>query len=345
MKVISIGSDRTLFKVGSPARMRAEAYAKRLGELHVVVFTLSLQGFKELHAGGLHLYPTNSRSKFFYIFDAARIARTLPGDILTVQDPFEAGLVGLMGRRGRPLHVQLHTDPLSPYFKKSLLNRVRLFIMQVVLARAARLRVVSEKIKNSLAVKGYTIPVEVLPIFVDVARFTALQKNTHPRFTKVLLWIGRFEEEKDPALALRAFAEAKKEHQGIGLILLGAGSLLPALKTLAKELGVEANVEFPGWQEPAPYLVQTDLLLVTSKYEGYGRQIIEALASGVPVLSTDVGVAREAGAIVTTEKGFTEALVEWFQNGPKTAELKNYPYKNFEEYVEQYCADLETLQG
>jgi len=85
-----------------------------------------------------------------------------------------------------------------------------------------------------------------------------------------------------------------------------------------------------------------DLLLVTSQYEGYGRQIIEALAARVPVLSTDVGVAREAGAIVATEQNFADSLKQWLTNGPRDASLKNYPYKNFEEYVEKYCADIEA---
>jgi glycosyltransferase involved in cell wall biosynthesis len=68
--------------------------------------------------------------------------------------------------------------------------------------------------------------------------------------------------------------------------------------------------------------------------------IVEALAAGKPVLSTDVGIAREAGAIVATEKDFATVLAEWFKNGPRTGELKNYPYKTFEAYVRAYSDDI-----
>ncbi|MDZ4226354.1 MAG: glycosyltransferase, partial [Patescibacteria group bacterium] len=123
---------------------------------------------------------------------------------------------------------------------------------------------------------------------------------------------------------------------------LGNGSLEKQLRAEISRRNLDAYVELPGWQESLSYMKVTDLLLATSYYEGYGRQIIEALAAGVPVLSTDVGVAREAGAIVTTEKDFVDALNKWFTNGPRTAELTNYPYQSFEEYVEKYCADIEA---
>ncbi|HEY4519786.1 MAG TPA: hypothetical protein VJH33_01980, partial [Candidatus Paceibacterota bacterium] len=68
-------------------------------------------------------------------------------------------------------------------------------------------------------------------------------------------------------------------------------------------------------------------------------------ASGVPVLATDVGVAREAGAIVVSPHDFPRALVAWIEKGPRRGELRSYPYKNFDEYLRlfkqdiEYCAD------
>ena len=85
-----------------------------------------------------------------------------------------------------------------------------------------------------------------------------------------------------------------------------------------------------------------DLVLAPSLYEGYGMVVVEALASGTPVISTDVGVAREAGAIIAEEDDFAKAITTWHESGPKEGKLQNYPYKNFEEYVEAYCADVEA---
>ena len=68
--------------------------------------------------------------------------------------------------------------------------------------------------------------------------------------------------------------------------------------------------------------------------------IVEALAAGKPVLSTDVGIARDAGAIVAPTEGFADALAKWFTNGPRTGTLRSYPYQDLTAYVKAYCGDI-----
>ena len=347
MKVLAIGSDRTVAEGGSHAQERMRRYADALGELHIIVFSLHRHGLAPAHIGNLHIYPTNSFSRTLYLYDAARLARTLPRpDVVTAQDPFESGWAAarIARRFGVPLHLQLHTDPFAPAFKhRSLLNRVRILLMPAVLKRARGIRVVSKRLKESLAKLHLIAPISVLPIFVEVERFAQLQRQPHTRFHTALLWVGRFEREKNPALALYALAAARKKGFNVGLTFLGEGTLKKELYTLAQRLGVGEYVEFPGWQDPLSYMKVADLLLVTSEYEGYGRQIVEALAAKVPVLSTDVGIAREAGAILTTQKDFGQALAEWLINGPRTAMLEHYPYKDLGEYVDAYVEDLKMV--
>jgi glycosyltransferase involved in cell wall biosynthesis len=268
----------------------------------------------------------------------------LPG-VVTVQDPFEAGLAAWYIARalGAPLHVQVHTDFLSPgYARHSLINRVRVSLARFVLSRAARVRVVSERIKKALEESGMQVPIAVLPIYVDVER---LQKAGHPALTarfaafdKCILIVSRLEPEKNLALGISAFAlSAPKD---ACLIIVGGGSERSRLEAEAREWNIADRVFFEGEQPAASYYALADLLLVTSFYEGYGLVIIEALAAGKPVLSTDVGVAREAGAIVVSPKEFTAALKSWFDIGSRVGRLNAYPYKNFDEYVRSYCADI-----
>ncbi len=183
VNVISIGSDRTLFDPASAARARIVAYAERLGELRVVIFSLKKHGLHEVHTGHLHLYPTNSRSKLLYIVDAARAARRMPGDVITVQDPFEAGLAGLLARKGRPLHVQLHTDIFAAQFAGGL-NNLRLMIARFVLPRAARIRVVSARLAETLRKRYPRVPVSVLPIYVDIKHMRDVARSAHPRWCR-----------------------------------------------------------------------------------------------------------------------------------------------------------------
>lgn len=352
VRVLQVGADRSkrgIMVPGSAAYARQRAYAEKFGQLDIINFSVQHDGFEERHDGPLHIHPTNSVNKFLYGLNALFISTRLPWpDVISAQDPFEAGLTALVISRfvGKPLHVQVHTDFLSPeYAKHSLMNRLRVHMARLSLRRAARVRVVSQRIKDSIqAAYDLHVPITVLPIFVDVERVRAASPDAalvhrFERFSHRLLFVGRLEPEKHPCLALRAFAKAPSD---ACLIVVGTGSENAYLTQLAKELGVSDRVFFEGEKESAPYYALADLVLVTSRYEGYGLVIIEALSRGVPVISTDVGIAREAGAIVAPEDRYADALGEWFAGGPREATLSGYPYANFDGYVAAYCADIEA---
>lgn len=351
IRVLQIGADRSrrgILVPGSPAYARQKAYAEIFGHLDTVAFSLESDGFHEIRDGSLRILPTNSVTKYLHILSALRVAHALERpDVVSAQDPFEAGIAAfLVSRCFRvPLHIQVHTDFLSSgYSRMSLLNKARVFIAGFVLRRAARVRVVSERIKDSIQhAYALPVPITVLPIYADVQKVRDAVPPAHlvektRVFSEKVLFVGRLEPEKHPCLALRAFAEAAPD--SACLIIVGAGSESSYLEQLARELGVADRVFFEGQQESAPYYALADLLLVTSRYEGYGLVIIEALAAGTPVLSTDVGVAREAGAIVVNEKEYTAALTRWFKQGSRTASLASYPYDTLSSYVQSYCDDV-----
>jgi glycosyltransferase involved in cell wall biosynthesis len=116
--------------------------------------------------------------------------------------------------------------------------------------------------------------------------------------------IGRLEPQKDTALGLRAMAALRRIRPAARLELVGEGPDRAVLQMLAAELGVP--VRFAGRvQDVTSVLDGAAALLVTSRYEGGPAVAIEALARGVPVVSTDcsallrdVLTAPEAGTIV-----------------------------------------------
>jgi glycosyltransferase involved in cell wall biosynthesis len=351
VRVLQLGSDRSkrgvLFR-GTPAYGRQAAYAKAFGHLDIIGLSLKRDGAEEIEDGALRIFPTNSSGKWSYLFGALRISRTLlRPHVVSVQDPFEVGLIGwLVASRLRvPLHVQVHTDFLSPeYASHSVMNRARALIAGFVLRRAAGVRVVSESIRASIE-KQYHLhaPVSVLPIFADVARLRGIvaESDLEARFAqydKRLLVVSRLEPEKNVVLALDSFA--KSAPQNSCLIVVGDGGERQILEERAKGLGIVDRVHFEGTQNASRYYSIADLVLVPSRYEGYGLVIVEALAAGKPVIATDVGVAREAGAIVTSQEKFADSLKEWFESGPRTGELKGYPYATFDDYVRAYRDDI-----
>lgn len=342
MRVLMISTDRLLCAEGSAVRERVAQYAREAGAIDAIVFTRADTGLEESSEGALRIVPTHSATRWLYIYNAYRIVRRLPKpDVVTAQDPFEAGFAGwLIARHFRvPLHIQVHTDIFNPHFyRHSLLNRIRVALAAFLLRRAVRIRVVSERIAQSMPTG---VPATVLPIYVDFTRFAALPRTKHPRFKVALLYVGRLEQEKRVDLAVRTLARARNAGHDAGLTIVGDGRESKNARALARSLGVEQFVEFVGRRDDiGPYLSQADAVLVPSVYEGYGLVIVEALAAGIPVIATDVGVAREAGAIVSSPDEFTQTLIRWIQSGPRTASLQGYPYTSREAYVRAYVDDL-----
>ncbi|MDB5238031.1 MAG: hypothetical protein JWM46_301 [Candidatus Kaiserbacteria bacterium] len=349
MKVLQIGADRSkrgILVPGSAAYLRQKAYAVELGTLEIIGFSLRSDGFFMREDRCLRTLPTNSRSKLFFGLDAIRIARRLPRtEVISVQDPFETGLVAWwIARMWKvPLHVQIHTDFLSPeYAQHSITNRIRVFLAGFILRRASRIRVVSERIKASL-VRTYTgLPeITVLPIFAEFKAAETPDPKLVTRFEpfeKVVLVVARLEPEKDVELAIKVFAAASPENSC--LVIVGDGSQREYLEKLARTCAARDRIFFEGQQEASLYYPLADVVMVTSRYEGYGLVIVEPLARGIPVISTDVGVAREAGAIVGHRDELDFTLNNWFKNGPTEGKLIMYPYKDFNDYVAAYCADI-----
>jgi len=309
MKILSIGTDRLLFKTGSEVRRRILDYGELFDELHVIVFAKSDLGLKnEQLTDNVFLYPTQSITKINYIFDALKIGyRILKKDrnnwVITSQDPFETGLIAWLLKNWFKVtwQAQVHTDFNSPFFKKeSFLNRLRSWFGRLLLVRADKIRVVSERIKKTIIPWPLKSEPVVLPIFVPqplLEKTCPLEQNLHakyPQFSFIILMASRLTKEKNYPLALGAFAEAVAHRPGVGLIIVGDGPQKDELLRLAKALGIEKQVIFGDWScDLSCYYQTADLFMLTSNYEGYGRTLVEAGLNICPVLTTEVGLVGE----------------------------------------------------
>jgi len=350
MRLLLIGMDRTIFSEGSATRARITRLGREVQGLDVIIFSTRAHKIQEsvTLAPGVRVYPTNSYSRLLYGWDALRIARRLPRpDIISTQDPFEIGLTGLLfGWFFKvPLAVEMHTDFLSSAFvHHSFLNRVRVLLAGFVIRRAQGGYAVSERLQEKVThVWGLGTNIGVVPIYIDTRTYASIERSKHPRFRNTLLWVGRFESEKNPETALDALAAARAKGYDFGLVMVGNGRLEGVLRQHALDLGISQWVEFVGYQSDVrPYYASADLLLVTSSYEGYGMVIVEALSAGVPVLSTNVGIAREAGAMIV--KGdFSQPLLSWISGPHASGHLKMPTYVNEDEYYQKVVSCYEAI--
>lgn len=234
-------------------------------------------------------------------------------DVVTAQDPLFRGVVAwcISKKLRAKLNVQVHMD-------LSTLSLIRRILAQIIIRHADSVRVVSDKIKVQVEKIGFKGKISVLPVFVDIERFKKLMHQPQ-RNKKTIVWIGRFEEEKDPEEALSVFNSVREAGIDASLVVLGKGSLEEKLLRLKSAYNLEYRdeIEFPGWRDPYEYLKMADVVLCTSWYESWGASIVESLAAGVPVVSPDVGVAKEAGAIVVPREKLAEKVIEVLKNGEK----------------------------
>jgi glycosyltransferase involved in cell wall biosynthesis len=117
------------------------------------------------------------------------------------------------------------------------------------------------------------------------------QPSGHPwldaKGQPVILGAGTLIPHKDFATLVRAFSRVRRT-QPARLVILGEGAERPRLEHLARELGVAADVDLPGFRpNPYAFMARADVFAVSSRVEGMPNAIIEALACGCPVVSTD----------------------------------------------------------
>ena len=137
--------------------------------------------------------------------------------------------------------------------------------------------------------------------------------------TPVILAVGRLAPAKDQATLLRAFARVVRS-QPVRLVILGEGPERRNLLRLAEELGISEHVDLPGFRvNPFAYMSKSRLLAHSSKYEGFPNVLVQAMACGTPVVSTDCrhgpGEILEGGkwgrlAPVGDAEAMAEAIVE-----------------------------------
>jgi glycosyltransferase involved in cell wall biosynthesis len=111
-----------------------------------------------------------------------------------------------------------------------------------------------------------------------------------PADVPVIGTLGRLAEVKRQDLLIRAFARVRERFPDARLVLVGDGPLLGELRALSEGLGVLESVHFTGYQaDPRPYLAALDVFALTSRSEGMPLAVLEAWATGVPVVASAVG--------------------------------------------------------
>lgn len=202
-------------------------------------------------------------------------------------------LANLLSGSKSTVIVSEHTHP-TVNLRNELYGPITKRFMKLCYPGAERIVAVSQAIRQDL-INNFHIPEDKVTVIynpVDTREIELMSQEPveHPWFRDhipVIVSVGRLTKQKGYPILLRAFSHVRK-YLPCRLVIIGEGEDRSKLSDLARDLGIGDDVAFLGFQKnPFKYVSRASLFVLSSLYEGFPNVILEAMALGLPVVSTD----------------------------------------------------------
>lgn len=295
---------------------RHAKYGSSVARLDILVFAPGEISFQV--AGNVIAYSTNSHGLLGDVLQGYRIGGRLfekgRYDLIVTQDPMITGLLGwlLKYKYGSKLLVHLHGDFLGEgaWYTRTLRGRLRARLARLIVKRADGVRIMSENQRVTLERAG--VPrrkTRVISTPVDVRRFHApaeqeenAQEVESIPWKHTILMVARKDPVKDFATLFRAVSIVFDRCQDSGLWLIGSYADCREIPLPVEKVVLTPSL--PSERMPGCYSL-ADVVVLSSQSESFGKVLVEANASGKPLVATATAGARE---IITD--GWNGFLVE-----------------------------------
>lgn len=242
-----------------------------------------------------------------------------------------------------------HYVPVVP---KALLRALSRRFSRAQCNQMDALVVPSAAMRDKLVEYGVRVPMHVVPTGIPLAQFAAGDGNAFrvaqgiPSARRMLLFVGRVAFEKNIEFLLRALERAVATIPDLLLVIAGEGPALASLKKLVAKLNLQDHTLFVGYLDRRGALLDcyraADAFVFASRTETQGLVLLEAMALGLPVISTAVMGTRDIvgpkrGALVPDddEADFAEHIVRLMRDGDLRARLAD----EGRTYVREWHAD------
>lgn len=247
---------------------------------------------------------------------ARYLRKTRPNIIIAAMWPLTSVSVlswRLAGKLGR-LYLSDHTQlSISCVWELKIPLWHLQSVMRLTYPLASGLIAVSEGVKQDMCRLGGFSDSQVRVIYNPSA--TGITPQPEPESFRKKLWgagfshhiltVGELKAQKDHATLIRAFALLPVSLNA-KLTILGEGELRAELQALVQQLGLQGRVSLPGFViDTYAWYLTADLFVLSSRWEGFGNVIVEALECGLPVVSTDC----PSGPVEILENGRIGRLV------------------------------------
>ena len=210
---------------------------------------------------------------------------------------FYADFLGTITAKLAGVPVSVSWETIS-HFHSFYKLKHRGWAYRLAMTLADRIIAVSDDVKNSIVQLRKIKPAKIvtIPYGVDMSRFkknSKLKKRMELGFNEKEIIVGviaRLEHVKGHIYLIEALPQIKKLHQNVKCVFVGDGDARETLAERCEQLGLMSDVKFLGFRHDVADILQTfDVFVLPSLSEGLPNAILEAMASSVPVVATDVG--------------------------------------------------------
>jgi glycosyltransferase involved in cell wall biosynthesis len=263
----------------------------------------------------------------FYIFSVFRAFKRLVQtgfrpDVLHAHI-YKGGLPAVL--IGRSNKIPVIVTEQNTAFPRKLLSKSDIFLARFTFSQAAMVLPVSAALQAAIQSYGIQANFRIVPNVADTALFTPPELTTEYHSVKKLLYVGRLDEVKGLPYLFQALRNVHQQRVDWSLDLVGDGPERARYENLTFLYGLQKNFTFHGMKskmEIAGFMRKADLFVLPSLCETQGCVLLEAMASGLPVLSTRTGgipeiVDPEIGVLVppADSEALTKVLMDMLDGG------------------------------
>jgi GalNAc-alpha-(1->4)-GalNAc-alpha-(1->3)-diNAcBac-PP-undecaprenol alpha-1,4-N-acetyl-D-galactosaminyltransferase len=183
-----------------------------------------------------------------------------------------------------PVIICEHNDPFAE--PRSRLLRLA---CKFTYPLADTLTVLTDRVANKYASHYLFLPkIRVMPNPIPEQMMNIVHRDSHDLATRRLLGVGRLADQKQFNVLIRVFASLANRHPLWSLRILGEGPMWADLQRQIADLGLESRIELAGVTSAIENeLAEADIFALTSKYEGFGMVLVEAMTVGLPCVTFD----------------------------------------------------------
>jgi 1,2-diacylglycerol 3-alpha-glucosyltransferase len=322
MRVLIISLDKNLLgQEGAfgDAVDRHKLYGKYVDRLDIIVFNTKPTECLKID-NNIKACPTNSKTRFHYVFDAVKIGKSINADkkidLIVCQDPFLTGLAGVILKKetGAKLIIHSHGDFFGNWhwLKEDWFNLPLVIIGRFVIKGADAIRAVSKGVAKKFIEMGFkkdmvhriSTPVNLEKFSnYDPKKVESIKEKYHHK--KIIFFVGRLVQAKNIPVLIDAFRDVLNKYNKAVLLVAGSGPQEQELKEKIKEANLGDQIILLGaidHDDLPNYYKACNIFVLPSTNESFGKVLLEAAAAKKPSVASSTNGAQEI--IQEGETGF-----------------------------------------